>query len=126
MRNGKLKRMANQSEQDSEFVTEAGGPPGIFGVFEDDGDTGYLYLYEPGGREVFEHLHVYDRSPRLKIQDKDVQVVWSDDLSKVGVVIWGKMRGIINLVTGEQGRVWLEDRHTPGIGDIEWLKGFRL
>jgi hypothetical protein len=37
----------------SEFVTEAAGPAGVFGVFEDDGGTGYVYLYEPGCREVF-------------------------------------------------------------------------
>jgi hypothetical protein len=110
----------------SEFVTEAAGPPGLFGVFEDDGETGYLYLYEPGGREVFRHLHIYDRTPDLAVPGQDVRVVWSEDLSKVGVQIWGVMRGIINLVTGQERRVWLENRDTPGIADAEWLKGFRL
>jgi hypothetical protein len=110
----------------SEFVTEAAGPPGVFGVFEDDGETGYLYLYEPGGKEVFQHLHIYDRTPNLPVREPDVRVIWSEDLSKVGVLIWGKMRGIINIATGQEGRVWLENRSTPGIGDSEWLKGFRL
>jgi hypothetical protein len=110
----------------SEFGIEAAGRQGLFGVFEDDGDTGYLYLYEPGGREVFGHLHVYDRNPNLPVQEGDVRVLWSDDLSKVGVLIWGKMRGIVNVVTGQEGRVWLENRNTPGIGDTEWLKGFRI
>ena len=50
----------------------------LFGVFEDDGETGYLYFYEPGGREVFQHLHIYDRSPKLPIQEQDVRVVWSN------------------------------------------------
>ena len=108
-------------------MTEAAGPPGLFGVFEDDGETGYLYLSEPGGREVFSHLHIYDRTPDLSVHEHDVRVVWSEDLSKVGVqIIWGVMRGIINLATGQEGRVWLENRDTPGIGDAEWLKGFRL
>ena len=116
-------------EQDtgtSAFVIEAAGRQGVFGVFEDDWDTGYLYLYEPGGREVFGHLHIYDRTPILTVQEGDVRVLWSEDLSKVGVVIWGKMRGIVNLVTGKEGRVWLEDRNTPGINDTGWLKGFRI
>jgi len=111
-------------QEETEFIAEAAGPAGIFGVFEDDGETGYLYLYEPGGREVIEHLHVYDRTPSLPILQDDVQVIWSDDFSKVGVLIWGKMRGIIDLSTGQEGRVWLENRSTPGIGDVEWLKGF--
>jgi hypothetical protein len=105
---------------------EAAGPSGLFGVFEDDGETGYLYLYEPGGREVFCHLHLYDRTPDLSVQDQDVRVIWSDDLSKVGVQIWGVMRGIINLATGEETRAWLENRDTPEIGNVEWLKGFGL
>lgn len=109
-----------------QFVAEAAGPQGLFGVFEDDGETGYLYLYEPCGREVFRHLHVYDRARNLPVQAHDVRVMWSEDFSKVGVQIWGKMRGIINLATDQEGRVWLENRNTPGIGDSEWLKGFRL
>ncbi|MFO0451563.1 MAG: DUF2251 domain-containing protein [Pseudomonadota bacterium] len=108
------------------FVNKAAGPPGVFGVFEDDGETGYLYLYEPGGREVFQHLHLYDRKPSLPVQEQDVRVIWSEDFSKAGVLIWGKMRGIINVDTGQEGRVWLEDRSTPGIGDSGWLMGFRF
>jgi hypothetical protein len=118
--------MESKNATANEFVKEAPGPQGVFGVFEDDGETGYLYLYEPGRREVFQHLHIYDRTPNLPVQEQDVRVVWSEDLSKVGVQIWGKMRGIINLATGQEGRVWLENRNTPGIGDAAWLKGFRL
>jgi hypothetical protein len=110
----------------SEFVTEAAGPPGMFGVFGDDGETGYLYLYEPGGREVFHYLHIYDRTENLPVHEQDVRVVWSEDFSKVGVQIWGKMRGIINLATDQDGRVWLEDRNSAGIADREWLNGFRF
>ncbi len=72
--------MESNGATTSEFVTEAAGPQGLFGVFEDDGDTGYFYLYEPGGREVFQHLHIYDRKPNLPVQEQDVRVVWSEDL----------------------------------------------
>jgi hypothetical protein len=120
-----IQRMASADSSDGKFVREAAGPPGLFGVFEDDGETGYLYLYEPGGREVFHHLHIYDRTPHLSVREEDVRVVWSENLSKVGVQIWGAMRGIINVATGQEGRVWLESRDTPGIDDEEWLSGFR-
>jgi hypothetical protein len=94
-------RMAFRAgETTDEFVTEAPGPQGVFGVFEDDGETGYLYLYEPGGREVFQHLHIDHRTPNLPVQEQDVRVVWSEDLSEVGVQIWGKMRGISTWLLG--------------------------
>lgn len=114
------------SRAGSEFVKEASGPDGLYGVFEDDGETGYLYLYEPGGREVFRHLHIYDRVPNLTVREQDVCVIWSEDLTKVGVLIWKKMRGIINLATDQEGRIWLENRDTPGIDDSKWMGGFRV
>jgi hypothetical protein len=106
------------------FLVEAPGPNGLYGVFEDNGETGYLYLYEPEGRGVLNHLRVYVRGPLIVVTENDVNVEWSSDLSKCGVRIWGKLRGIINLHTTQEGRVLLESRDTPGIGDPEWLKGF--
>lgn len=114
-----------EDDSSAGFVVERAGPPGVFGVFEDDGETGYLYIYEPGGREIFRHLHIYDRRPKVQVSDEDVRVVWSTDFAKCGVVIWQKMRGIVDLSTGQEGRVWLEDRNSLGIGDVQWLKGFQ-
>ncbi len=114
------------TDAENSFVVEQPGPSGIFGVFEDDGETGYLYLYEPDGREVFRHLHIYDRTADVQVAESDVSVIWSEDHTKVGVIIWGKMRGIIDLSKPREGRVWLENRTTPGIGDESWLEGFRL
>jgi hypothetical protein len=50
--------------------------------------------------------------------------MWSDSGLKCGVVIWGKMRGIIDLTKDLPGRVWLTGINTPGIDDPEWLSGF--
>lgn len=108
-----------------DFIKEAPGPSGLVGVFEDDGETGYLYLYEPEGPGVMRHLHIYDRTPELNIAGRDVEIEWSEDQTKCGVRIWGKMRGIINLTSGEDGRVWLTNPNTPGISDAQWMKGFR-
>jgi hypothetical protein len=108
------------------FTVDRAGPAGLVGVFEDDGETGYLYVYEPKTRKILRHLHLYDRSANVNVKVEDVRVEWSKDLNKCGVVIWDKMRGIIDLEQQREGRVWIEDRNTPGIADCNWLKGFEL
>lgn len=113
-----------QSENEVGFICEAVGPLGLFGVFEDDGDTGYLYLYDTGGRGVLKHIHVYDRSSELSVRETDVKVVWSSDLQKCGVLVFDKFRGIIDIAKSEEGRVWMKNRNSPGIADQEWLQGF--
>ena len=110
--------------EDAGFIVEAEGPPGIIGVFEDDGETGYLYIYEPDGQGVVNHLRIYVRAPKLQVEESDVHVEWSTDFSKCGVRIWNKFRGIIDIDSKLEGRVLLEDRMTPGIGDTKWLAGF--
>ncbi len=108
----------------NDFIVDNTRPDGLAGVFEDDGETGYLYIYKPETGEILRHLHLYDRSEEVNVTADDVRVLWSADLNKCGVVIWGKMRGIIDLKTEQEGRVWLENRKTPGIGDRNWLAGF--
>ena len=66
-------------------------------VFEDEGDTGYLYVYDTRDDNVVRYLHIYDRTSQTDTLPQDVQVAWSANEQKCGVVIWGKMRGIIDL-----------------------------
>jgi hypothetical protein len=106
------------------FILYAKGKDNKFAVFEDDGTTGYLYLYHPVQHRVIRHLHLYDRSSSVEVYPEDVRVLWSSDMCKCGVVIWNKIRGIIDLSQEREGRVWLENRNTPGIGDRDWLNGF--
>jgi hypothetical protein len=106
------------------FVRNARGPDFRFAVFEDDGETGYLYLYTSQENSILRHLHIYDRSSELTVAKEDVEVVWSETYDKCGIAIWGKMRGIIDITTGQEGRVWLQNRQTPGIEDVGWLSGF--
>jgi hypothetical protein len=108
----------------SEFIIETQGPPGIFGVFEDEGETGYLYVYEPDGRGIFGHLQIYVRSDRIQPNESDVSVLWSSDQKKCGVIIWGGMRGIIDLKNDRQVVSPLEDRNSAPIIDEEWMRGF--
>jgi hypothetical protein len=114
----------DQTPPQTNFILYASGPNKTFAVFEDDGKSGYLYLYSAAEQTVPRFLHVYDRSPRLDVAPEDVQVMWAAGGTKCGVAIWGKMRGIIDLASGGEGRVWMESRDTPGIGDEKWLEGF--
>ncbi len=93
-------------------------------VFEDEGETGYLYVFSLRAASVQTHVHVYDRSDALQMTKDSVEVLWSTDESKCAVRIWGKLRAIIDLRMKKEGRAWLENRDTPGISDKEWLRGF--
>jgi hypothetical protein len=106
------------------FILQATGPDELFAVFEDDGKTGYLYLYNVAAKKIVEHLLIYDRSDTVRVFPQDVWVGWSEEGFKCGVAVWNKMRGIIDRIEKRQGRVKLENRGTPGIDDQEWLKGF--
>lgn len=110
----------------SDFIVDNMRPDGTAAVFEDDGETGYLYIYRPETGEILQHLHLYDRSKDVNVTPSDVRVLWSADSNKCGAFIWGKMRGIIDLKSKKEGRVWLENRETPGIADPNWLSGFDL
>jgi RHS repeat-associated protein len=69
-------------------------------------------------------LQIYQHADKLALTEEDVQVVWSKGLDKVGVVIWGGIRGIIDINNYQVIRVLLEGWDTPAISDDEWLKGF--
>jgi len=76
----------------------------LVAIFEDDGETGYLYLYDPNAPEsekIRASLHVYNSA---NIQENNVKVMWSNDEMKVGVSIEGKIWGIFDLRTGAKYR----------------------
>ena len=115
----------DETSTETNFILNSNGPDKSRAIFEDDGATGYLYLYDLEEEKVLRHLHIYDRSENLNISPQDIQLMWSNNGKKCGVVIWKKMRGIIDQEDGE-GRVWMENRDTPGIEDQKWLSGFTL
>lgn len=124
----KYENVEPRSEQETpiatNFIRYVKGPDHLFAVFEDDGGTGYLYAFDGEQRKVMRHLHLYDRSEELPVLPSDVRVLWDKSGSKCAVEIWGKMRGIVDIEKGREGRVWLQSRDTPGIADAEWLSGF--
>lgn len=104
------------------FIVEAEGPTGLFGVFEDDGETGYLYLYEPDKSRISRHLHVYDRSEFAQGTESDVNVVWSKDAEKCGVTIAGRFYGMFEIGSQRWASAPLK---SDGIQDEAWLEGFQ-
>jgi hypothetical protein len=120
----KSAQIETKSPIETNFVVYTKGPSRLFGVFEDDGDTGYLYVLDGVDRKILQRLQIYDDARLLSVNPEDVQVVWSDGGNKCGVLIWNKMRGIIDLAGKREGRVKLENRGTSGISDSDWLNGF--
>jgi hypothetical protein len=106
------------------FVGDTAGPDEFAGFFEDDGETGYLYVSDRCSSEIVKHLQIYKDSTKLNVREEDVEVVWSKDGTKCGIRIWGGMRGIIDLKRNLEGRIMLDGRDTPAIDNPDWLRGF--
>jgi len=120
----KLTPRLQLSAPETNFLLSLSGPGTLAGVFEDDGDTGYLYLYDSASHVIVNHVHLYDRSPKVQVLPADVRLMWSGDGEKLAVAIWGQIRGIIDRTRERPGRIWIESHDSPGITDAEWLCGF--
>jgi hypothetical protein len=121
-----LPRPEDETPIETNFIVFDKALDDLFAVFEDDGDTGYLYVFAVADQQIRQRVQIYDKAKILNVVPEDVRVVWSADGAKCGVIIWNKMRGIIDRVKNQEGRVKLDGRESPGIGDKEWLKGFDL
>lgn len=65
---------------DTIFLSEP-GPGELFAVFEDDGETGYLYLYQQGaatGQGVLDAVHVYNKTQCPDVQSADIHLGWNE------------------------------------------------
>jgi len=119
-----VSEQSNDSEYVKVFAGDVDGPEEYVGFFEDDGETGYLYVSDRAKGQIAQYVQVYRGSETLGVEEDDVRVVWSRDRTKCGVMIWGGMRGIIDVVNKREGRALILTRDTPPIGDPEWLYGF--
>ena len=59
----------NESVEDSiaVFVGDIAGPESYVGFFEDDGESGYLYVSDRTTNVVIKHLQIYDCANILKV-----------------------------------------------------------
>ena len=95
---------------------------GYRGFFEQDDATGYLYLAD--SEKVLFGLHIYNRKASINVREEDVQVIWTESGQRCGVLIRGKLCGVIG-INGDQCRpaYVLE---SSGITDPKWTTGFNL
>lgn len=64
------------------FLTEP-GPPGLFAVFEDNDETGYLYLYQEEAADeesILGAIHVYDKTQCPDVTESDIKIGWKEDI----------------------------------------------
>lgn len=113
-----------QEGEKAGFVVTGNGPGSLVAFFEDDGATGYLYLFDDAKGAIIRALWVYNRSPTWEIVEDDVFITWSTDLTKCGVVIWQQMRAVMDVTTGAEHAVPITSRDTPGLTEARWLDGF--
>lgn len=108
----------------NDFTVNDVGPNGLEGVFEDDGETGYFYLYDENSRGILDDLHIYTRAENIDVTENDVAVLWSADGSKCGVLIRHGMYGIFDIRSNRKIAVKFESTDSPPITDREWLISF--
>jgi hypothetical protein len=66
-------------------------------VFEDDGETGYLYVTNEKQDEILDALHLYNYGGPAQIEPGDqVFVVWNEELQKVGVFYHDAFQAIVD------------------------------
>lgn len=109
-------------KNDSAFIHECQGPNGVFGVFEDAVDTGWLYLYSATELRILNSTRVYNRC-NVTVDADDVDLVWSSDLTTCGVAIWAQMRAFLG-IDGTELRRPVLSKETPGFQHREWPIGF--
>lgn len=67
-------------QSDTDIFLSSPGPGDLSAVFEDDGETGYLYLYRqgaPSGQGILNAVHVYDRAQCPTVRSTDIQLGWN-------------------------------------------------
>jgi len=103
----------------NEFVVGA-TIDGFHYFFEQDDATGYLYVGTE--HEITHHLHVYNRSAAFSVKEKDVRVQLSEDGSRCGVFILGKLRAVLGF-NGDGYRP-ANTMLGEGVTEPDWTTGF--
>lgn len=108
---------------DSNFIISSRGPNGVFGVFEDANDTGWLYLFDANRRAILRCLPVYNRS-NVAVEADDVIVTWSKDEETCSVAVWDQMRAFLGISNGVEMKKAVLNRESHGFYTNEWPDGF--
>ncbi len=71
----------------------------LAGVFEYDGETSYFYLFKTGQKqEIIDSVHV--ASTRPDFTSSDVEIRWTQNGEKVGLMIRGELWAVFDTERG--------------------------
>ena len=77
----------------STFIKSFNGT-GFGMVFEDDGETGYLYATNEKADKIFDALHLYNSKSPNKLSSHDkLFIVWNPKMEKAGYSIITSFKG---------------------------------
>jgi len=88
------------TDADEIFESSVRSGGDLAGVFEYDGDTSYFYLYRTGGGsdKVLDSIHV--KSGRADFSGDDLEIRWTSDETKVGLLIRGVLWAVFDSHNG--------------------------
>ena len=92
----------NIGNDDESFLIGEFSPDGKWCVtFEDNGETGYLYIQHVNEKgetgDIFDHLWIYNRIMPPISACKEVYILWNDDSTKAGLIVDQECWGIFDL-----------------------------
>lgn len=106
------------------LVLQENSPSGEYAlVFEDDGDTGYLYALTPdgvGGLELLDALHIYNAEDSLRGTDISLELLWSADSRRAGLRVNASLWAVFDFAA-QKG--WTRSEFPPPQG--RWKGGER-
>jgi hypothetical protein len=116
------------NNEEETFLTEGLSPDGKWlCVFEDDGETGYLYLLprlSNGKTEgIADALWIYNQiSPPIN-ECENVYIIWSDYSTKSGIIVDGECWGMIDISSKRKLSALREDDCIKTISLETWEEG---
>jgi hypothetical protein len=102
------------------FDSAIRSPGDLAGVFEYDGETGYFYLFEVGGRggaRILSAIHIV--SGPLNVGDAEIDVRWDESEDRVGLFIRNTLSAVFNVAdAGKYGGDY-DRRRVPSVPRTE-------
>jgi hypothetical protein len=88
-------------------------------VFEDDGETGYLYATNEQATEIFDALHLYNHGGPGQVGAGDeLVVVWNGAVMRAGLYCYGAFQAVVDFATQ---RAMCRTGFPPA--DARWCRG---
>lgn len=122
--------MSSNLNKEESFVIECESPNNKWiTVFEDDGETSYMYLCSLNDNgeldKIVDHLWIYNQIEPPIEECKEVFIIWSNDSNKTGLIVDGECWGIFDLCNKRKLNAVREKNTIVSIEIEVWEKGIR-